>query len=304
VVQRFGYEAYGRAEVLAANWQPAADGYEWEVRYAGYRWDSESGLYQVRFRYLHPRLGRWVSRDPLGYVDGMGLYEYVRSNPSVGLDPLGLLAARVDCYQDAWIWFADALYDQMDAFQGHQGAFLDANRQWADATAEAELIRLTIETALAAGSAYLSAGLASKWRAAPLARASNNLRRARKMQAAHSINRAGVQKGAIVGARNTLASSLSWTHATVFGFYQTFGGGVEALSSLSTGVADPLFSSLQTELLSSAKNALGLAKILSRHASHRTAGVPHILQLSHESSLDRLWRELGHRFQDCDSNCD
>jgi hypothetical protein len=35
VVQRFGYEAYGRAEVLAANWQAAADGYDWEVRYAG-----------------------------------------------------------------------------------------------------------------------------------------------------------------------------------------------------------------------------------------------------------------------------
>jgi RHS repeat-associated protein len=90
VVQRFGYEAYGRAEVLAANWQPAADGYDWEVRYAGYRWDGESGLYQVRFRYLHPGLGRWVSRDPLGYVDGMGLYEYVGSGPLGRLDPLGL----------------------------------------------------------------------------------------------------------------------------------------------------------------------------------------------------------------------
>jgi RHS repeat-associated protein len=90
VVQRFGYEAYGRAEVLAANWQPAADGYDWEVRYAGYRWDGESGLYQVRFRYLHPGLGRWVSRDPLGYVDGMGLYEYAGSNPFRYLDPTGL----------------------------------------------------------------------------------------------------------------------------------------------------------------------------------------------------------------------
>jgi hypothetical protein len=48
VVQRFGYEAYGRAKVLAANWQAAADGYDWEVRYAGYRWDSESGLYPMR----------------------------------------------------------------------------------------------------------------------------------------------------------------------------------------------------------------------------------------------------------------
>lgn len=38
----------------------------------------------------HPTLGRWVQRDPIGYVDGMGLYEYVRTSPVTARDPDGL----------------------------------------------------------------------------------------------------------------------------------------------------------------------------------------------------------------------
>ena len=37
----------------------------------------------------HPRLGRFVSRDPIGYADGMGLYEYGRGQPTQALDPSG-----------------------------------------------------------------------------------------------------------------------------------------------------------------------------------------------------------------------
>jgi RHS repeat-associated protein len=34
--------------------------------------------------------GRWLQRDPIGYVDGMNLYQYVKSNPIRLMDPLGL----------------------------------------------------------------------------------------------------------------------------------------------------------------------------------------------------------------------
>lgn len=33
----------------------------------------------VRNRVLLMDLGRWSRRDPLGYVDGMSMYEYVRN---------------------------------------------------------------------------------------------------------------------------------------------------------------------------------------------------------------------------------
>jgi len=37
----------------------------------------------------HPTLGRFAQRDPKGYVDGMSLYEYVRSSPLTKVDPDG-----------------------------------------------------------------------------------------------------------------------------------------------------------------------------------------------------------------------
>jgi len=37
----------------------------------------------------HPDLG-WIQRDPLGYVDGMCMYEYVMGRPLASKDPLGL----------------------------------------------------------------------------------------------------------------------------------------------------------------------------------------------------------------------
>ena len=40
--------------------------------------------------YYHPRVARFCQRDPIGYEDGMSLYEYVRSNPTGSTDPMGL----------------------------------------------------------------------------------------------------------------------------------------------------------------------------------------------------------------------
>jgi len=41
--------------------------------------------------FYHPQAGRWIQRDPEGYVDGMSLYEYVQSGPITKVDPLGLM---------------------------------------------------------------------------------------------------------------------------------------------------------------------------------------------------------------------
>jgi RHS repeat-associated protein len=72
------------------------------VGYCGYIFNDESGLYTVRFRSYSPTLGRWLERDPAGYVDGMDLYEYVRGGPIAAVDPWGLQAGlptpdTVDC---------------------------------------------------------------------------------------------------------------------------------------------------------------------------------------------------------------
>jgi hypothetical protein len=36
--------------------------------------DLETAIYYFRARYYHAELGRFISRDPIGYVDGMNLY--------------------------------------------------------------------------------------------------------------------------------------------------------------------------------------------------------------------------------------
>jgi RHS repeat-associated protein len=61
--------------------------------YSGYvrdRFAVGGDLYHVRHRVYDTRMGRWTTRDPLGYVDGMGLYEYVSSAAVTAVDPSGL----------------------------------------------------------------------------------------------------------------------------------------------------------------------------------------------------------------------
>ncbi len=90
VVERYGYDAFGSSHVMDASFAPrASSSYGWEVRFACYSLDLESNFYHVRFRYLHPMLGRWLSRDPIGESGGINLYAYVGNNPVQYLDPLG-----------------------------------------------------------------------------------------------------------------------------------------------------------------------------------------------------------------------
>ena len=61
-----------------------------ETLYAGYRWDGATPqMYYVRNRFLLPMIGTWNQRDPLGYVDGMNLFPYVRRNGLVETDSSG-----------------------------------------------------------------------------------------------------------------------------------------------------------------------------------------------------------------------
>lgn len=41
---------------------------------------------------LHPQMGRFLQRDPVGYIDGLSVYEKTRSDPVSLTDPLGLFS--------------------------------------------------------------------------------------------------------------------------------------------------------------------------------------------------------------------
>jgi len=102
-VERYRYDAYGKVTFLAGAKDLAGNPTaEWTVRnasiadnqvlYCGYRFDPETGLYQVRHRMLHPTAGRWMQRDPMRYVDGANLVEYGRSSPVNAVDPRGTIS--------------------------------------------------------------------------------------------------------------------------------------------------------------------------------------------------------------------
>ncbi|MEZ4438906.1 MAG: RHS repeat-associated core domain-containing protein [Polyangiaceae bacterium] len=62
-------------------------------RYTGKERDEETSLYYHGARYYAPWLGRWMSADPAGTVDGTNLFAYVRGSPVVMSDPSGTQSA-------------------------------------------------------------------------------------------------------------------------------------------------------------------------------------------------------------------
>ncbi|WP_339454378.1 RHS repeat-associated core domain-containing protein, partial [Pseudomonas sp. EA_5y_Pfl2_R50] len=59
------------------------------LRFQGQYFDGESGLHYNRHRYYDPRLGRYLTPDPIKLAGGLNQYQYV-PNPTGWVDPLGL----------------------------------------------------------------------------------------------------------------------------------------------------------------------------------------------------------------------
>jgi RHS repeat-associated protein len=79
---RYDYDVYGRQTILAET-SPASFGF------TGHFQHRPSGLYLALLRAYDPRLGRWLSRDPLGEAAGLNLYAYVGNDPINSMDLLG-----------------------------------------------------------------------------------------------------------------------------------------------------------------------------------------------------------------------
>ena len=92
VVERYFYEPYGTTIISDGDGSNTrtSSAYGNPYMWTGQRYDSTNNLYHFWARTYSPVLGRWLQRDPLGYVDGMNLYEYVSSNPMTFSDSLGL----------------------------------------------------------------------------------------------------------------------------------------------------------------------------------------------------------------------
>jgi RHS repeat-associated protein len=83
-------DPYGSVEVRAGATV------EYNLRWPGHYYDPETGLHYNRYRYYDPRLGRYLTCDPLGYEGSpVNLYAYC-PNPLTHVDVLGLHPDDVD----------------------------------------------------------------------------------------------------------------------------------------------------------------------------------------------------------------
>ena len=89
IVDTYLYSSYG---VKTVSTGPDPTGLLFGGQFGGYYSDfnTNAGVIYCRNRWYHPRLGRWLSRDPIGYGGGPNLYRYCASNPVGSSDPLGL----------------------------------------------------------------------------------------------------------------------------------------------------------------------------------------------------------------------
>jgi RHS repeat-associated protein len=78
--------------------------------FTGREYDAESGLYHYRARAYDPEAGRFLQRDPLGYVDGLSDRQYGGSRPSTARDPSGL---KSECWTNSFYRLALAIKAHM-----------------------------------------------------------------------------------------------------------------------------------------------------------------------------------------------
>jgi len=92
VVERYRYDPYGKVTILAADGVTVrtASSYSNPWTYTGRRSDGETGLMYYRARMYDVELGRFISRDPIGYAGSKwNLNEYCGGQPNRYTDPSG-----------------------------------------------------------------------------------------------------------------------------------------------------------------------------------------------------------------------
>ena len=105
VVNKYAYTPFGTlvgSEELVSN----------PFRYVGQYgvMDDHNGLFYMRARYYDPEVGRFITKDPIGFAGGANLYVYADDNPVNQADPAGLFSISASLLNDV----AD-LYDEVSS---------------------------------------------------------------------------------------------------------------------------------------------------------------------------------------------
>ncbi|ABS48272.1 putative insecticidal toxin complex protein [Yersinia pseudotuberculosis IP 31758] len=127
IISQEEYYPFGGTAVLASRNTMEAK-YK-TVRYSGKERDT-TGLYYYGYRYYQPWLGRWLSADPAGTIDGLNLYRMVRNNPIKLVDRDGLQPDKIIGLENYAEYLEETIEDEsefLEIAQGIGAAFLDAS---------------------------------------------------------------------------------------------------------------------------------------------------------------------------------
>jgi RHS repeat-associated protein len=90
IAERYAYSAYGEPTICDASGSVIASStINNRYSYTGREWDATVGLHHFRARWISPKTGRFLGRDPVGYLDEAELYQYCDSKPHIQMDPSG-----------------------------------------------------------------------------------------------------------------------------------------------------------------------------------------------------------------------
>jgi len=90
ITNTYLYDAWGNQLVATG---AVAYNFRW-VGELGYYWDIDRAAPNMRARAYSPSTARFLSADPLGFVDGASLYRYAGNRPLLMVDPAGLESAN------------------------------------------------------------------------------------------------------------------------------------------------------------------------------------------------------------------
>jgi RHS repeat-associated protein len=111
---RYDYDPYGNVTKVSGD-------LDTDFAYTGHYYHAASGLHLAPYRGYDPRLGRWLSRDPIEEEGGNNLYGYVRGNPVQFIDRLGYDREEWSTVSIWWMYHDWLAVDTWDDFGNKTG---------------------------------------------------------------------------------------------------------------------------------------------------------------------------------------
>ena len=90
--EHYRYSAFGERKIYSSSGNDKKESQisnPWQ--FSSKRIDEESNLIYFGRRYYDPKLGRWLTPDPKGFIDGLNLYAFVANDPLINVDLYGLM---------------------------------------------------------------------------------------------------------------------------------------------------------------------------------------------------------------------